>query len=185
MEGLGPVITWDGRQLPLVDLPYNATIRNERAVELAVVFDWLRGCTGDGLEVGNVLAHYGRTGHRVADLFEQAPGVENVDVFDVDGRYDWIVSISTVEHVRWDVDRDPTGAPFAIRYLRDLLRPGGELLVTVPFGWNPPLDARLPCGADTWGCWQRDGAGWAPSDLTPVEYGPQWANKVWVGLWRS
>lgn len=179
------MIDWNGRRLDLVDLPYNTTIRNERAVELAVAFDWLAGCDGDGLEVGNVLGHYGIAGHRVVDLHEQAPGVENIDVFEIHGRFDWIVSISTVEHVGWDDGRDPTGAAFAVTYLRSLLRPGGELLVTVPLGWNPPLDARLPLGADVSACWERQADGWTATDLTPVAYGPRWANKVWVGLWRS
>lgn len=179
------MIDWHGRRLALVDLPYNTTIRNERAVELAVVFDWLTGRTGDGLEVGNVLGHYGVVGHRVVDLHEQAPGVDNLDVFDVRGRFDWIVAISTVEHVHWDDERNPDGAPAAVEHLRNLLRPGGELLVTVPLGWHPPLDARLPLGADQWACWQRSRTGWTQSDLTPVPYGPAWANKVWVGLWRS
>ena len=178
------MITWGGSTLDLVDLPYNQTILNERSVELAVVFDWLPG-KGAGLEVGNVLAHYGVTGHRVVDLYERAPGVENVDVFDVDGRYDWIVAVSTVEHVRWDVERDAGGAQAAIKHLRSLLNPGGVMLVTVPLGWNAPLDAVLPLDATRWACFERAGDSWAWCDLPdgPVRYGPAWANAVWVGEW--
>jgi SAM-dependent methyltransferase len=178
------VISWAGRQLGLVDEPYNTTILNERAVELAVVFDWLPG-KGAGLEVGNVLAHYGVTGHRVVDLHEQAPGVDNVDVFEVAGRYDWIVAVSTVEHVRWDVERDACGGQAAIKHLRSLLNPGGVMLVTVPLGWNPPLDAALPLDATKWACFERAGDSWAWCDLPdgPVRYGPAWANAVWVGEW--
>jgi hypothetical protein len=81
---LAEVIEWDGRQLNLVDLPYNTTALNERAVELAVTFDWL-----------------------------------------------------------------------------------------------------LPLDADLWGCWSHESSGWRPCDLEPVDYGPRWANKVWIGEWRN
>lgn len=184
MEELG-VIRWNGHLLPLVDHPYNTTIRNERAVELAVVFDWLQSQTGDGLEIGNVLAHYGITGHRVVDLHEQAAHVDNLDVFEVRGEYDWIVSISTIEHVHWDDHRNPVGALAAIDHLLWMLRPGGQLLVTIPLGWNPPLDDRLPLDADSHSCWERVDGGWLECDTTPVRYGPDWANKVWIGLWDT
>ena len=105
------MIDWHGTTLDLVDLPYNTTIRNERAVELAVAFHWLADRTGSGLEVGNVLGHYGISGHRVVDLYEQAPGVENVDLFDVRGSFDWIVSVSTIEHVAWTPNAKPPARP--------------------------------------------------------------------------
>src|SRR5690606_34112160 len=109
------------------DHPYNTTILNERAVEIPVVLDWLPG-KGRGLEVGNVLGHYGVKGRRVVDLYEQADGVENLDLFDIEGHFDWIVSISTLEHVRWDTEpRDPNGAVEAIGHLRSLLSPGGRM----------------------------------------------------------
>lgn len=177
------MIDWNDRRLELVDLPYNDTIRNERAVELAIVFDWLTSRSGAGLEVGNVLAYYGHTGHRVVDLYES--GAENIDVFDVTGTYDWIVAISTIEHVHWDDRADPAAAAAAVSHLRTLLAPGGELLVTVPLGWNPPLDVALPLDADRWGCWQRSGTSWTSAEPTAVAYGPAWANKVWVGLWTG
>ena len=179
------MIEWDGRQLNLVDLPYNTTAVNERAVELAVTFDWLTGRTGHGLEVGNVLAHYGHTGHRVVDLTEQSEHVDNLDVFDIGGRYDWIVSISTIEHVHWDDRHDPDAAALAIAHLRSLLATGGHLLVTIPIGWHPTLDRLLPLDADLWGCWSHESSGWRPCDLEPVDYGPRWANKVWIGEWRN
>lgn len=175
------MIRWADTNLALVDLPYNQTIRNERAVELAVAFHWLAGRKGSGLEVGNVLGHYGVTGHRVVDLHEQAPGVDNLDVFDVDSYYDWIVAISTIEHVRWDVEADPEGAAAAVEHLRTM---SDNILVTVPLGWNPPLDARLPLEANRWACYHRTDNGWQIGDIEPVPYGPAWANAVWVGEWN-
>jgi len=180
VEELAVVIRWADTELSLVDLAYNTTILNERAVELAVAFHWLAGRTGSGLEVGNVLGHYGVTGHRVVDLYEQAPGVDNLDVFDVDGTYDWIVAISTIEHVRWDVERDGEAAAAAVEHLCTLT---DNLLVTVPLGWNPPLDAELPLDATRWACYRRTGDGWEEGDLTPAPYGPAWATAVWVGEW--
>lgn len=171
-------------EFELFDHSYNTTIKNERAVELAVARHWLDQRQGDGLEVGNVTSHYWPASHRIVDLHERADGVVNMDLFDVEGRYDWILAISTIEHVRWDDLRDSSGAPAAVARLRSLLRPGGEMMVTIPFGWNPPLDELLPLDADRWQCWERAGDGWAVCDATPVEYGPEWANKVFIGIWE-
>jgi SAM-dependent methyltransferase len=178
------MIRWDGHDLALIDHPHNTTILNERSVELAVAFQFLSEVLGDGLEVGNVISHYRQSSHRIVDLYERADGVDNVDVFDITGSYDWILSISTVEHVYWDDQGNPTGATRAVKHLRSLLRPGGRLLVSVPLGWNPPLDELLPLDADLWACYWRDGSGWSSGDLTLVEYGPRWANAVWIGEWR-
>ncbi|HEY7821343.1 MAG TPA: hypothetical protein VIG24_00835, partial [Acidimicrobiia bacterium] len=154
------MIRWDGRDLALVDHQYNDTIQNERAVELAVAFQFLSEVSGKGLEVGNVTSHYRPPSHRIVDLYEQADGVDNVDLFDIAGTYDWILTISTIEHVRWDVERDLTAGGRAIRHLRSLLRPGGRMLVTVPLGWNYALDGLLPFDADVSACYWRDNAGW-------------------------
>src|SRR5574338_1440448 len=108
--------TYHGARLDYFDHPYNDTIRNERAVEVAVAMHWRQGRRADGLEVGNVLGHYGLHGHRVADLHEEAPGVENVDVLAVTGSYPWVVALSTVEHVGRDEDpRDDARAIDAVR----------------------------------------------------------------------
>lgn len=135
---------WWGEQLELLDHPYNTTALNERAVEVPIAAAWIARRHGSGLEVGNVLAHYMPISHDVVDLHEHAPGVRNVDVFDLHDRYDWIVTISTVEHIRWDHgDREPDAAARAIRHLRSLLNPGGRMLVTVPLGYHPPLDDEI------------------------------------------
>ena len=58
--------------------------------------------------------------------------------------YDLIVSLSTMEHVGQDDDRhEPAKAIAAIERVHGWLAPGGELLVTVPLGYNAALDARL------------------------------------------
>lgn len=182
---LAVTFTYRGRRLDYFDHPYNSTRHNERAVEVAVALDWLPG-KGRGLEVGNVLGHYGATGHRVIDLHEQAPGVDNLDVFDITGSYDWIVSISTVEHVRWDTEpRDVTAAAAALDHLAGLLAPGGVMLVTVPGGYHPHLDehlATLPNGCT----YTRKGDGWTRTrrpTFKPYGATTLWAESVWVGEW--
>ena len=84
---------------------YNRAWRNERAVELALGRGFLDEHNGQRLlEVGNVLAHYGASGHDVLDKYEDAPNVINDDIVDFspDPPYDAILSISTLEHVGWD-----------------------------------------------------------------------------------
>jgi len=138
--------TYHGVEMPGFLHLYNLTWFNERTVELAVAYAFLEGREGIGLEIGNVLGHYGPFTHSVVDRYEQAAwhqtqDVRNVDIFDVCGRWDWIVSISTIEHIRWDEpERDPRGAVAALAYLRRLLAPGGRALVSFPLGYHPGLD---------------------------------------------
>ena len=144
--GRGPTFLFDGREHHYFRHPYNATWRNERAVEIPLARAFLSRHTGDGLEVGNVLSHYGPVGHAVVDRYEPGPGVLNVDVLDYsapDG-LDYVVTISTLEHVGWDDEpQDGHRAVEALDHLRRLLRPSGRLFVTCPIGHNPVLDERI------------------------------------------
>lgn len=202
--------SWHGHDLEFSDHPYNGTITNERAIEIPIAWEFLLECAGRGLELGNVLNHYvsvvgndevGRTlrDRRVVDLYEKAPGVRNLDVFSLSGAvsdddpFDWILSISTIEHVREQVG-NPWAAIGALAYLRGLLKPDGRMLVTVGLGQNPVLDEFLLDG-DAFGAacstlvrtrgddvtvnqWERT------RDLETRPYGPtHGANAVWVGEW--
>ncbi len=136
---------WDGAELPYFCHRHNVTWRNERAVELPVAVDFLyRHGDGTGLEFGNVLNHYGLGKPRtVIDRYETAAGVTNIDVLDIDPRlrFDYIVSISTLEHVGWDeTPREPGKAELAYQHLRSLLAPGGRMLITIPLGHHEHLD---------------------------------------------
>lgn len=116
---------------------------NERAVEVPVVRDFLQGRSGQILELGNVLSNYIAFPHEVVDKYERAPGVINEDIvsFAPGKTYDAIVTISTLEHVGWDEQpRDPEKLPRAIERLKSLLKPTGELIATMPLGYNPNLD---------------------------------------------
>ena len=127
--------------------PYKRTWLTERAVEVPIARRLVERHAGRRiLEVGNVLPHYGNHSHVVVDKYEQAPGVLNLDVAELGqlGEFDLVMSISTVEHVGWDEEpRDPEKAIEAVAHLRRLVAPGGTLLVTIPAGYHPHLDAAL------------------------------------------
>lgn len=198
--------TYDGRELEYFDHPYNATRTNERAVEIPIVIDFLRRQhqrgQGRGLEVGNVLHHY-EPHHlppwRVVDRYEEHAPAEALDVFQIHGQYDWIVSVSTLEHVRHGEPEQPNpwGSAAALMYLRGMLAPGGEMLVTVGLGQHPKFDeflltvpGRIICrrgrdgddrALDEWE--EAEAIRLGSTSLLPA-YGPtHGANAVWIGEW--
>lgn len=146
----GRVLTFQGKQYPYVYRQYNATYSNERTIELPIAWEAVQQHSPDRvLEIGNVLAHYYPIRHQVLDKYEVAPGVLNADVVDYrpDTRFDLIVSISTLEHVGWDEEpRDPPKFLRAVENLRNMLAPGGRLLVTLPIGYNSEVDRCLEQG---------------------------------------
>lgn len=130
---------------------YNITWKNERAVEIPVVWDAV-GANSQGriLEVGNVLSWYFPVTHDVLDKYEIAEGVINEDIVDFNPpqKYDLIVSISTIEHIGWDErPREPAKVLRAVEHLKSLLTPGGQLLITAPLGYNQALDKYLQNGS--------------------------------------
>ncbi len=144
-RGVRPTFEYDGRTLEQLWHPYNRTWMNERALEIPITQHFLErfDCEARGLEVGNVMSHYQPINHRVVDKYEVAPGVENIDVIDIvtSDPYDYILAISTLEHVGWDEPiRDMTKVSKAIEHLRSLLKPDGVFLVTLPLGYNPAVD---------------------------------------------
>lgn len=151
--------TFRGERLPYFLHRYNETYRNERIVELAVARWFLtRHDNGRLLEVGNVLAHYGRTGHTVVDKYEPGDGVINADIveYEPDELFDTVVTVSTLEHVGWDEEpRTPEKVFAAVDAVRGFVAPGGRLLVTLPIGYNPTVDeglrsGRLAFDEETW-----------------------------------
>ena len=126
---------------------YNTTWLNERAIEVPIVMEYLKKYDGKKiLEAGNVLSHYLSFDHDIVDKYEKAPGVINADVvsFSPQGKYDLIVSISTLEHVGWDeIPREPSKIILAVENLKGLLASGGEMIVTLPLGYNCDMDIFL------------------------------------------
>jgi SAM-dependent methyltransferase len=138
-----------GKTLPYAFARYNNSFLNERTVEIAIADHFLAGVKGRLLEIGNVLAHYGHTGHTVVDKYENIPGVLNVDIVDYQPeiRFDTVVAISTLEHVGWDeTPREPDKVLRAVEAIRGLVADGGRLLITLPIGYNPRLDEALKQG---------------------------------------
>ncbi|MBI2691028.1 MAG: hypothetical protein HYX29_03675 [Solirubrobacterales bacterium] len=141
----GSSFEFEGKQLDYFIAPFNQTWDNERCVELAIIEDQLKDA-GLTLEVGNVYAHYKDHDHAVVDKYEVAPGVRNLDVIEIpiSEQYDFIFSISTMEHVGWDeTPRDPEKFIPGVQKLQSLLAPGGKLIITLPVGWNEWLDEQF------------------------------------------
>lgn len=151
----GETFVFEGKPYEYFWHPYNGTWQNERCVELAVTAAEYARARSAGkriLEVGHVLSHYGFSGHAVVDKYERSIGVINQDVLDFrppDGqRYDFIVSISTLEHV--GLDENPAQSQkfwSAIDNLRRYcLASGGKMVVTLPLGYNSEIDSALAFG---------------------------------------
>jgi len=148
-----PDFSFRGRTYEYLYHPHNFTWNNERTVEVPIVWESVRSAAENGkrvLEVGNVLSFYYPISHDVLDKYERGEGLINEDAFYFrpQGEYDIIVSISTMEHVGWDPPDEPE--PEKIRgsllNLKRALAPGGEMIVTMPLGWNPEMDKRLFSG---------------------------------------
>ncbi len=138
--------SFEGRRYRYFVHRYNRTWATERAVEIPLALRALRDATGKVLEVGNVLSHYRRVSHECLDKYERAPGVRNADVMDLSPApaYGLILAISTLEHVGWDESPvEPDKPRRAVELLKRTLLPGGTLLVTLPLGQNPHVDALL------------------------------------------
>jgi hypothetical protein len=163
-RGRNRTFEFQGARLPYFTHWYNITYSNERAIEIPIALHFLAGYPPESiLEVGNVLSHYGSGGHDTLDKFEKARGVIACDVleFRTGRRYRRIVSISTIEHVGWDDHpRDPAKLPKAMDHLRSLLTPDGQILVTVPVGYNPEMDRMIDrgdLGFQTITCYRKTG----------------------------
>ncbi|MSX11944.1 MAG: hypothetical protein F2811_05355 [Actinobacteria bacterium] len=145
-----PIFTLGDAQFAYRDSWHNWTWLNERAVEIPIAAAALAGVSKSrAVEVGAVMTHYGAHGHRVVDKYENGVEIEQIDIFDLPPEpiYDLVLSVSTLEHVGWDEpNRDAELALSAAEHLKLLVAPGGELLVTVPVGYHPRLDAAIRSG---------------------------------------
>lgn len=139
---------FNGHSYPYLYHFCNRTWKNERGVEIPIFREiLLRHQTARVLEVGNVLSHYFPIQHDVVDKYEVAPAVINQDIveFAPTKRYDLILSISTLEHVGWDEEpREPEKMLRAIEHLRNrCLAPGGQIVASLPIGYNRFFDGLL------------------------------------------
>lgn len=127
--------------------PFNLTWNNERVVEIPIARRFVEQAAGKRvLEVGNVLSHYFMSTHDVVDKYERGRRVINEDIvrFTPSQNYDLIVCVSTIEHVGWDEhQKEPEKILTALQKMKQMLRSGGTLVVTMPIGENPFLDQCL------------------------------------------
>jgi SAM-dependent methyltransferase len=146
------IFEFEGRKLEYFYHRYNMTWASERCIEVPIARDYLSRFAGRAaLEVGNVLSHYGPVTHEVLDKFEKGPCVINEDIvtFAPGKAYDLILSVSTFEHIGFDDEAaEPSGEKIraALGACRRLLKPDGLLVITVPIGYNPHLDALIRTG---------------------------------------
>ncbi len=130
---------------------YGATWSTERAVEVPIFLDVLNKALAEKktiLEIGNVMEHYMPAKHTglwaVVDKYEVAPDIINQDIaeFSRDTKYNFILSVSTMEHVGFDEeDKDNNKIIKAIdNIVQNLLTPDGIFIFSVPFGFNPTMD---------------------------------------------
>lgn len=134
---------------------YNNSWLNERTVEIALARHVLADTRPNTvLEIGNVLRNYGlaalaASAHTVIDKYEEVDDVVNDDArhYRSDQRFAAVVSISTLEHIGFDEKvKDSDGPVRALETMRHHMADDGTLLVTVPLGYNPGLDASIRNG---------------------------------------
>ena len=126
---------------------YSITWDNERSVEIPIIWKIIKKYESKKiLEIGNVLSHFFHINHDIVDKYEKGKGVINQDVIDYrpNKKYELIISISTLEHVGWDeIPRDPLKILKAIENLKNLLKPRGKIVITLPVGHSSILDNLL------------------------------------------
>lgn len=141
---LNRTFIFNGKKYKYFYHPYNATWKNERKIEVPIIYDLLKQNQGKRiLEVGRVLSHYFSISHDVLDKYERGKDVINEDVADFTPlkKYDLIISISTLEHVGSDeTPKEPEKVIKAVENLKRCLNTGGKIVFTIPIGENPYLD---------------------------------------------
>lgn len=168
---------------------YNATWRFERCIEVPLARAFIAAHPGRGIEVGNVLSHYGAVAHEVVDKYERARHVRNIDVLDiVDAGLAYVVSISTLEHVGWDEpELDESKALRALDHLRSLLGEDGRMFLSFRLGHHPGLTRAIFNGnvpVELQAFYARRGASWEPipKEEAVQQFDPAHRDLVWVGV---
>jgi len=123
---------------------YNNTWKNERSIEIPILWDILKEHKGkEILEIGNVLSHYFEVDYDIVDKYEIAPNVINQDILDFNParKYDLIIAISTLEHIGHDeIPKESQKFIKAIEKIKSLRKTDGIIIITFPIGLNPELD---------------------------------------------
>lgn len=139
---------FDGNKYNYFYSLYGTTWRSERAVEIPIVWKFVKSCRKDQkiLEVGNVLSYRFNVSHDILDKYEEIDNVINEDVVNYNPpyKYDLIVSISTLEHIGYDEEiKEPMKIIKALLNLKRILSSNGKLVVTLPLGQNKEMDSLI------------------------------------------
>jgi hypothetical protein len=117
----------------------------ERAVEVRLADRWLSHVLGPVIEIGAVTPYYWPS--RVARVVDPADGhplvTDRVSLFDIDTTGLNVLCLSTLEHIgsgEYGQPLDPIGPTKALAHLTANCR---DYLITVPFGYNPDIDAAV------------------------------------------
>ena len=136
--------SYRGQKMNYAVYSYNATWRNERAIEVPIMLDFIREFQNQRiLEVGNVSRYYGDFKHDVIDKYENSDDIMNIDIMDCnpENPYDAFLAISTFEHIGWD---EPTKEPekilAAVKHVYKLVNNKDNVLISCPLGYNDALD---------------------------------------------
>ncbi len=147
-----PTFTFQGKEYRYLMSYKNFAWLSERIAEVPVAAGYTREALSKGqrvLEVGDVLRQYtGLRAKDIVDKYEYRKGIINEDIEEfVPGEpYDFIVSVSTMEHVGWDAPdvRDPDKSKRVLwNFKNKFLKQGGMGVITLPVGQNPELDKRM------------------------------------------
>jgi hypothetical protein len=139
---------FNGKSYPYYVNYYNDTRHNERAVEIALAINAIEKYQfGRILEVGDVLPNYVDFKHDIVDKYDKGENTIHEDIlyYTPSEKYDLIISVSTFEHVGWDMGegRGSGKIKLALEHTKTLLKPGGMMMVTLPLGYNDELDEAL------------------------------------------
>lgn len=138
--------------------PYNDTRHNERAIEIPVALNFIDSFRKNHrikiLEIGNVMSHYCLFPHQVIAEYEKSDITSdklifiNDDVrnFESSIKYDFIFSISTIEHLGNSVTEHKDCISELIMKIRSLLDKDGIALLTFPLGVNTYIDNHIKKG---------------------------------------
>lgn len=179
--------------------PYNLTWTNERCVELALAFRWLK-LNQNIIEIGAVMPYYDANpytphiekivfNHEVIDPYDEKATIPDfMENHDLSNKK--VLAISTIEHIG-TTDYEPSKTPLkqnivdedaAPSALQQILNQAESCLVTVPVGYNYALDSwlndnlhRLKCFGyhKTKHGFDLSGETWPPELLVEWEYLPE------------
>ena len=121
------------------DHPHNATLTNERGVELVLGFRYIDLVKGELIEVGAVTPYYRQLTHICLD-----PVDPKATVKDFAENYDFtnknVLSISTIEHIGRGDYRLEKNEILAFNVLNKIYDESKSCLITWPIGYNKCLD---------------------------------------------